>query len=56
VLFLANTLFTTFLAGLIIFLISGILCLELFIGALQAYVFVNLASVYLDQSLAFLAH
>lgn len=44
------------LAILLSFLILAILSLELFICFLQAYVFINLASIYLDQVVGFLNH
>ena len=40
----------------IAFLILAIFTLELFICCLQAYVFVNLASVYMNQAFEFLKH
>lgn len=45
-----------FLSLLLALLVIAILGLELFICFLQAYVFVNLASIYLDQAVSFLKH
>jgi F0F1-type ATP synthase membrane subunit a len=40
----------------LLFLIVCVMGLELFICGLQAFVFTNLASVYLDQGVNFIAH
>jgi F-type H+-transporting ATPase subunit a len=55
-LYLNCTFIASAAALIIIFLVFAILILEVFICCLQAYVFINLASVYLAQVVGFIQH